>query len=97
MCHLDMIAMFNKTLKNVKLQELSYLLISLMSFVTINFNWIAKVFPQILPTNAMMEPVAKIKMNVLPIMSAHLGPTYALIFPAPASKSEGYPSVTTKK
>lgn len=97
MCHLDMTVMFNKALKNVKLQELFYLLISSMSFVTVNSNWIAKVFLQIPLTNAMMELVAEMKMSVLLIMSARLGPTYAPIFPAPVCKLEGYLSVTTKK
>ena len=92
-----MTVMFKKALKNVKPQELFYLLISTMSFVIVNSNWIAKVFPQIPLTNAMMELVAEMKMNVLLIMSARLGPTYAPIFHAPASKLEGYLSVTTRK
>ena len=92
-----MTVMFNKALKNAKLQELFYRLISSMSFVIVNSNWIAKVFPRIPLTNAMMELVAEMQMNVLLIMFARLGPIYAPIFPALARKLEEFPSVTTKK
>ena len=54
----------------------------MINFATKSFHWIVRVYHPAHPTNAMMELVAKMKINAQVIMFARLEHICALIFHA---------------